>query len=113
MEAETFLREKNRMCKNVKCDEDSCPLFKYNGCIGCLKDNEIKEAISAVEEWSKSHPIKTRQSDFLKLYPNARIIEGIIDICPQRLGYFTDKECYHEASDCAKCQHEFWMEEII
>lgn len=37
--------------------------------LGDASVESIGEMISIVEQWSKDHPIKTRQSEFLKMFP--------------------------------------------
>lgn len=110
MDAVEFLKEKNRMCHAVKCESDSCPLFKYESCISALVGNEIEEAVSAVEEWSKSHHIKTRQSEFLKHYPNVVRRDNIIDIPPCHVESWMKDTCHGRS--CDECRHDYWMEEI-
>lgn len=65
MDALEFLRERKRMCNLCKHCE-GCPL-KRAGCgLGTsAPDEEYEKIIAAVEQWSKEHPLKTRQSVFL------------------------------------------------
>lgn len=58
MDAVEFLREKKRMCNSY----DSCSKCKLLGgkCnISEIEHDEMKDAVSIVEEWSKGHPFKT------------------------------------------------------
>ena len=64
MDAVKFLKERVRMCDSFDgCD--GCPL--QNECL----DTEIEAMVSAVEQWSKSHPQKTIMQDFFEKFPNA------------------------------------------
>lgn len=75
MDAVEFFKTVNRICKNKDCNER--PVYKNNTCcmIGFDDDSieSIEETVSKVEQWAKDHPIKTRQSEFLKMFPNADI----------------------------------------
>ena len=65
---------------------------------------------SAVERWAKVHPVKTRQTEFLKLYPNAqKDAEGLINICPRKLQETFSCEPYN---DCNECLKSYWSKEI-
>ena len=119
MDALEFLRERKRMC-NAYSDS-------YNGCYDCpliesycvissaTPDEDLKKMIPAVEQWSKEHPRKTRQSVFLEQYPNVMLnTNGIIDIPPCRMDTkqhpFNGKDCCNKS--CEDCNHEFWMQEV-
>lgn len=113
MDAVKFLKEELRMCKNYNecCD---CPVSHYNngskeGCKVFFKSNPEKY-VEIVEKWSSEHPIKTRQSEFLKMFPNVRLNEcGSIGICPRDVDIDFDK-C--EGGECAKCEKEYWLVEV-
>lgn len=75
----------------------------------CEEENE--EIVREVERWSKEHPIKTRQSEFMKLYPNVHLSNGIIDIDPCTLDENYKANTY-QCSDCSKCRKNFWNEEV-
>lgn len=52
---------------------------------------------------------KTRQSEFLKIFPKAKMCDGVIFACPINL---TDNVgCYHY-SDCQLCKRDFWLAEV-
>ena len=60
----------------------------------------------------KPKPKKTRQSEFLKAFPNARLnSKGVLDIQPCNIdtGYSTDR-CYFACSD--ECQSNYWLQEV-
>ena len=43
----------------------------------------IEETVSKVEQWAKDHPVKTRQSEFLKKFQDAKIgKDGVLIIYP-------------------------------
>ena len=76
MDAVEFFKTVNRLCKNQSgCEK--CPIHENGmGCIVKSDDDSIKsidETVSKVEQWAKDHPVKTRQSEFLRMFPNAMI----------------------------------------
>lgn len=112
MDALEFLKERKRMCNCYKdcCD---CPL-EAAICTGSstMPDEDYKRIVAAVEQWSKEHPRKTRQSVFLEQWPNCMIDNnGVVGICPRNV----DNKCICDLgrSDmCPGCRREFWMQEV-
>lgn len=113
MDAVEFLRERRRMC-NAQDDCDTCPI-----CIVCadyfVNHNYSQEKasgmVSTVEQWAKEHPAKTRQSEFLKHYPGARILaHGCLNACP--MDVFSDADINCNAQPCFECKKEFWLAEV-
>lgn len=51
---------------------------------------------------------KTRQSEFLKIFPKARICNGVVDLCPDTIAG-TDI-CEYE--NCDSCRMGFWLAEV-
>lgn len=79
---------------------------------GGNSSESIVETLSKVEQWAKYHQVKTRQSEFLKLFPNAKKLDGIINICP----ILIDKDCKSTSeclgTRCNVCRQLFWNEEV-
>ena len=115
MDALEFLMERKRLCGS------------YRGCVGCpfgaaecvvrdmTSEHTCKRIVAAVEQWSKEHPRKTRQSVFLEQYPNVMLdTNGIIDIPPCRMDRkqhpLNGEDCYNKS--CEVCNREFWMQEV-
>lgn len=69
-------------------------------------------AVKVVEEWSAAHPRKTRQSVFLKQYPEAYVEKstGLIDIQPCFIDKTLNPRCC--VKTCVDCEREFWMQEV-
>lgn len=118
MDAVEFLKTKSRMCHAyVKDSCCGCPLRRAeNYCaLWCFVNPE--GAVDAAERWAKQHPVKTRQSEFLKQWPEALMTEdGLVNICPCRFvaGFRDEKgECtqYH-SKGCDNCRREFWTKEV-
>lgn len=104
MDAVKYLKERNRMCDSYNNMCDGCGFGKVPKCNRTEDDNPEK-AVEIVEKWSKEHPMKTRQSEFLKMFPNADIGQGYLNVCPKRidLNSLTEDECADlRCSDCRK-----------
>ena len=68
-------------------------------------------AVKFVERWAVAHPAKTRQSEFLKHYPGARItIDGFLHACPMEV--FSDTGINCAAQNCYVCRKAFWLAEV-
>lgn len=112
MDALEFFKARKRMCETKNCD--SCKLYHVQG--GCCltpkyeKIEACEEAIAVVEQWAAEHPAKTRQSEFLKHYPNAKIILGCLDACP--MDVFGDTEANCNRQPCYECKKAFWLAEV-
>lgn len=103
MDAVEYVKQRNRMCDYyINCTE--CPAGEYEGCSSL---NSISKLVPIVEQWAKEHPVKTRQSEFLKMYPNVRIDDGVIFLGPCAID--TSHKC---TLDCKKCCRDFWLKEI-
>ena len=117
MDAVEFLKERKRLCEvyfeKTECKE--CPLENM-GCwtVDFCADDSCEKVIAAVEQWSKEHPRKTRQSVFLEQWPEAEIdTYGCLMVCPKRIS----ADCkirYGNCSNrvCSDCRREFWMQEV-
>ena len=113
MDAFEFLRERKRMCKSYPhCD--GCPLREPN--CNLTTDEDYTRAIITVEQWSKEHPRKTRQSVFLEQYPEANLDGGgIMKICPTAISAAhrdSGRLCAGPERKCTDCRREFWMQEV-
>lgn len=111
MDAKDFIKERKRMCDYYYGDEckrngEYCPLDNYP-CDSVESLTEI--VIDEVENWSKTHPIKTRQRVFLEQHPNAKIKDGVLTVCPQEID--TTVECYSNMN-CSDCCREYW-EDVV
>lgn len=114
MDALEFFKARKRMCEATKCA--SCKLCHMQGGCSLAPENEeidaCEEAIAIVEQWAKEHPIKTRQSEFLKMFPGADVGEtdGCLTLCPCNIYEKMRKEC--GAPNCSECRKEFWFTEV-
>ena len=105
MDAVEFIKQVRRMGKQK--GEAIC--FKLEE-----KDTEIVEQ---VEQWAKEHPVKTRQSEFLKQWPDAEIgYDGLPTVAPCQLNIEllqceSQDDCEGRGV-CDKCRRDFWLKEI-
>lgn len=116
MDAVKFLKTLRRMC-NAECRE--CEYGKRSGLDPCAvwRKTHPEEAIAIAEKWAKEHPVKTRQSVFLKQYPEAQIDDNdVLSVCPAVISPSHRKYgggCLYIHKKCADCRREFWMQEDI
>ena len=114
MDAVDFLNEGTRMCNSYEACV-GCPMYPTDDC--CMVKMNLKQMISIVEQWSKEHPVKTRQSEFLKMWPDAEISDdGLPTVAPcqldVRLIHGESKEACENRRVCNKCRRDFWLKEI-
>lgn len=112
MDAVEYVKTLCRLCKN--CSE--CPLRnKEDGSCIVNRSEHAEKAVQIVEQWAKDHPLKTRQSEFLKIFPETAVRDGVIFLCPkltcQTLAG-TDSISWCKRNDCAKCRREYWLAEV-
>ena len=108
MDAVEFLDKVDRLSKRGSTEEK----MRYND-YRTAGDNTW--AVKFVEQWAAAHPAKTRQSEFLKQWPEAFYREGLLQICPacvSRSFRGIVGECVVEPKDCQKCKKEFWLAEV-
>lgn len=113
MDAVDYLKKSRRMCKSSGgCD--TCVAYIDGEC--CIdfgaKSGKEKETVAIVEQWAKDHPVKTRQREFLKMFPKAAKSGRVLDICPKDLNieYMPPKRC--ENISCSACKTDYWNEEV-
>lgn len=107
MDAVKFLEERARMCghgcENCPTSDDKCDIY--------TPDCDYESLVKAVEAWAEEHPRKTRQSEFLKQWPDAMVYsDGVLDIYPCILE--KARRCDKCNNGCTECRHEFWMQEV-
>ena len=109
MDAVEFLKALGRLCNNYLCG-DNCPLI--DSCDDESDDGYVRK-VQIVEQWAKEHPVKTRQSEFLKMFPNASVgYNGTLVICPSQADTKAVTECVRSERNCDKCKRDFWLKEI-
>ena len=114
MDAVEFIVERKRMCESYPADCLGCRLLTEGNRCMCLTKENAKEAVAIVEKWSKEYPKKTRQSEFLKEYPNATlsILDNHPSIDPCKLDGTLHNESRCHNLCCSGCREQYWTEEI-
>lgn len=117
MDAVEFYKSMKRMCYSGEMCE-KCPLYNNFSEMGSvcevllhIKDEKASRVKSIVEQWAKSHPVKTRQSEFLKMFPDAVIDEddGILCINPCTIDGSIG--CTN-GKGCDGCRRKYWLAEV-
>ena len=107
MDAVKFVEERRRMFA-VTGENPKYSLFNMSTC--------AEDVVKEVEQWSAAHPRKTRQSVFLKQYPEARIGDnGVLHVDPCSISAShrnASGSCATMKRECKDCRREFWMQEV-
>lgn len=119
MDAVEYVKTIHRLRESQDCyfgRATECPLLnkgdkKDGHCIANISGCEEK-AVQIVEQWAKDHPAKTRQSEFLKRFPNAKLdSNGVLAIRPCDI----DSKCCTDddyLSKCGACSKDYWLTEV-
>lgn len=109
-----------RMCKTI----DNCPICPLNcenngkGVSCSLIVTEYPDiANEIILKWFQENLLKSRQDRLIHLFPNVKIEDGILDLCPAQ---FEGSQCLDKLSDlgfskkivCMDCCKKYWLEEI-
>ena len=105
MDAVEFLDKVDRLSKRGSTEEK----MRYTD-YRAAGDNV--GAVKFVERWAAEHPAKTRQSEFLKLFPYARVkkANGLPIVSPCDLDVKLAGKC--EGIPCQECWKKFWLAEV-
>ena len=128
MDVLEYEKARIRMCRTMILKEggcEACPLFNglkrrcgFAASIAeNMDENAIRKNIDIVIKWAKEHPVKTRQSEFLKMSPNAdlkiitRLVPCSLDstLKPLRCakyGYLSI------TCRCDRCRDDYWNKEV-
>ena len=105
MDAVKFIKAIKQM---LSAGANDSTVQKY---ISAYKKNDYEEMVKAAEQWAAEHPVKTRQREFLKHYPGARILaHGCLNACPMNV--FSDTGINCSAQTCTECRKKFWLAEV-
>nr|DAO04211.1 MAG TPA: hypothetical protein [Caudoviricetes sp.] len=120
MKPQDFVKEYSRLCDAYRLPQKSacrtdCPFINMRCAfpenVNINHPERFKKTYNIVEKWSDTHPVKTRQSEFLKMFPNAVIDEddGILCIRPcdidESIGCTNGK-------GCDDCYRKYWLAEV-
>ena len=87
MKPQDFVKEYSRLCdayrlpQEFACRKD-CPFIDM-GNVNINHPERFEKAYNIVEKWSDTHPVKTSQNEFLKIFPKAAVRDGVIFLCPK------------------------------
>lgn len=122
MDAVKFIKQINRLCEAQEDCKD-CPLIGH-ACdvntatiMSCYNIESVQKMVQIVEQWAKDNPVKTRQSEFLKMFPNA-YLETITRLLPCSLDrtlkpFRCAKYGYLSITcRCDRCRDDYWNEEV-
>lgn len=98
----------------VKFIEEARRRYKVTGKSPSVLLNwlEPEYIVKEVEEWAATHTTKTRQSEFLKEWPDT-YLDGnrVISIAPCIVNKeYQNKNC--DQLNCDECRKGFWMQEV-
>ena len=84
--------------------------------ISAYKKNDCEGMVKAAEQWAAEHPAKTRQSEFLKQWPEADVDEnGVLQTCPALISASHRDQTGGGATlsnTCENCRKAFWLAEV-
>lgn len=80
----------------------------YIRCLSVDKKERWAQRIREARGEAPKEKKKTRQSEFLKIFPKVGLKEGVIDICPLILD--KSEKCFKV--NCKVCQKDFWLAEV-
>lgn len=114
MDAVKFIKERKRMCNVRPCA--TCPLFAVHqleylpDCKEWCMDHP-EASVTVVENWAEEHPRETRQSEFLKQWPNAKMNQDTetISILPCWIDKSMEYTC---CGNCYDCSRKYWLMEV-
>lgn len=121
MDALEYEKARIRMCRTMILGKDgcaACPLYDglrhrcwlATSAMTNTDIDTIETHIDRVIYWANEHPIKTRQSEFLRMFPNADFCQGVIDISPCSIEKEMKKCCGDR--ECDECKRTYWLTEV-
>lgn len=120
MKPQDFVKEYSRLCDAYRLPQKSacrtdCPFINMRCAfpenVNINHPERFEKTYNIVEKWSDTHPVKTRQNEFLKMFPKAVIDEddGILCIRPcdidESIGCTNGK-------GCDDCYRKYWLAEV-
>lgn len=100
MDAVEFIKARDRMIKEA----GSAPTVEYTHA------RPAEEIVAIVEKWAEEHPVKMRQTEFLKQWPNAPLDGGALVLCPRAVDF--TYTCPINEKGCKVCRKQFWSQEV-
>lgn len=106
-----------RMCRGVTPRCSKCLLNSGNNGAGITCFTFVKQypdkANEIILKWCEEHPIKTRQSELLKIFSNTALYNGVISVCPTDFdGKFREDGLCCNYDLCTECKKAYWLAEV-
>ena len=107
MDAVKFIKAMQQM---LRAGANNSTVQKY---ISAYKKNDCEGMVKAAEQWAAEHPAKTRQSEFLKMFPDAPIYPdtGLVRVSPCQVDRALCGNC-PTGINCIECRKKFWLAEV-
>lgn len=124
MDALEYEKARIRMCRTMVLKEGgcvACPLYDglRNRCwlaasaITNPDIDTIETHVDRVIKWAKDHPVKTRQSEFLKMFPKAETDKNeILIFCPRKFDPENINSVHCHRHGCLECRTNYWLTEV-
>lgn len=88
---------------------------EQGGCIGCKYEDRREDKSPCAKccnnytnKW-KYKSKKIKQDKLLEVFPNARMHDGIVDVCPKTL----DDNFDCKIQNCTVCSQNYWLQEEV
>lgn len=114
MDTTKFMMVMGRICRNNQCEDCMLNFFCQKIWYERTKE-DVEKAIKLVEEWLEleDRPAKTRQTEFLKKFPNAAVSHGTINILPCWLDETLAEDCDDGyPRECVECRNAYWSKKV-
>ncbi len=111
MDAVEFYKQFARYCSSSYCC--ACNIVDY--CKTKTKDGrDAEKIVREIEQWAKDHPVKTRQSEFLKMFPKADLTSLLPCVIEKdkRAMRCAKYVCFSSPNYCGMCRDDYWNEEV-
>ena len=107
---EVFFAEWERMCRRFSCENRPLAEIIEGKTCSFWAKRKPEDIIKGIQAWSDSNPIKTRQSELLKLFPETYLVNGVINICPKDIS--RSIICVNPEISCDDCKKQYWLTEV-
>lgn len=125
MDAVEYEKYRIKMCKETILKKGGCGACKMYDVVRqrcrtpasvCMEEDEdyYRKNVAIVEQWAKDHPVKTRQSEFLKRFPNADLsrLKPCMIEKDKRVMWCSKYANYEVNGGCDECRDAYWNEEV-
>lgn len=114
MDVAKFIMTMRRICQNSNCNDCVISSFcgkTWNG----WTEIDTEEAVEIVEKWVEDHSIKTRLTEYKKVFPDCRLRDDgypAVDPCLIIVGSYCNEDDCVKFSTCNECRKHFWDDVI-